>query len=66
MCMISDQNFQLIQNNIGRKLYFCGMKDRSMPANLEEGTCKNFASAENKGEMIARNKLYKEGKINFI
>lgn len=37
-----------------------------MPDNLKEVTCKNFASAENKGEMNVWNKLYKEAKINSI
>lgn len=43
------------------------MKDRIMPANLiKDVACKNFASAEDKGEIIVRNKLYKEVKIHLI
>lgn len=42
------------------------MKDRIMPTNLKDVTYKNFASAENKGEMIVGNKLYKEAKNNLI
>lgn len=37
-----------------------------MPANFKETKCKNFAYAENKGEMIAGNRFYKETEIHFI